>query len=385
MAAGRYRFDRFQLDPVERRLFAGETTVELNSRYFDALLLLLQHPGTLLRKDRFLEEVWHGVPVTDEVLTQCIKTLRRQLGDSATQPHLIETVPKHGYRFIAAVAWVDSASAVAEAAPDPTPVADPPARAAQSPALAGEPLAPVAQPPAPAAQSILPSLDWRQCWLTLGAGTTGGGLAGLLGGLVFGFSAAAEAQQNGSGALSALLVLMALATLLALIGAAGVVAGIAATRLLAAHAAFAGLLGGALGGLLVGALGRLIGQDAFLLLFGQAPGDITGALEGLLLGAAVGLGDDICRRTACHWDWRRCVGQAALLGALAGIAIELSGGRLLGGSLVALADSFPDARLHLDPFASLPGALGAVLTSALEGAWFSACLVGALRLARRIE
>lgn len=36
--------------------------------------------------------------MTDEVLTQCIKTLRRQLGDSATQPHLIETIPKHGYR-----------------------------------------------------------------------------------------------------------------------------------------------------------------------------------------------------------------------------------------------------------------------------------------------
>jgi DNA-binding winged helix-turn-helix (wHTH) protein len=356
MAAGRYRFDSFHLDPVERRLFAGETPVELNSRYFDALLLLLQHPGSLLRKERFLQEVWHGIPVTDEVLTQCIKTLRRQLGDSATQPHLIETVPKHGYRFIAAVAWLDSgAPAVADAAPDLAPAADP----------------------------TLPSRDWRQCWLTLGAGTTGGGVAGLLGGLVFGFSAAAQAQQNGSGALSALLVLMALATLLGLIGAAGVVAGIAAARLLAAHVAFAGLLGGAVGGLLVGALGQLIGQDAFLLLFGQAPGDITGAFEGLLLGAAVGLGDDFARRFANQWDRRRCVGQAALLGAVAGVAIALSGGRLLGGSLVALADSFPDARLHLDPLGSLPGAVGAVLTSALEGAWFSACLVGALGLVRR--
>jgi DNA-binding winged helix-turn-helix (wHTH) protein len=356
MAAGRYRFGSFHLDPVERRLFAGETPVELNSRYFDALLLLLRHPGTLLRKERFLQEVWHGIPVTDEVLTQCIKTLRRQLGDSATQPHLIETVPKHGYRFIAAVAWVDGgAPAVADAAPDPAPAADP----------------------------TLPPRDWRQCWLILGAGTTGGGLAGLLGGLVFGFSAAAQMQQNGSGALSALLVLMALATLLGLIGAAGVAAGLAVARLLAAHVALAGLLGGALGGLLVGALGQLIGQDAFLLLFGQAPGEITGAFEGLLLGAAVGLGDDLGRRFSGQWDWRRCVEHAALLGGVAGVAIALSGGRLLGGSLVALADSFPDARLHLDPLGSLPGALGAVLTSSLEGAWFSACLVGALGLARR--
>jgi hypothetical protein len=309
--------------------------------------LLLQHPGSLLRKEQFLQDVWGGIPVTDEVLTQCIRTLRRQLGDSATQPHLIETVPKYGYRFIADVVWVDGAGpTVDDAAPGS-------------------------------------AVDWRECWLTMGAGTTGGGVAGVLGGLVFGFSAAAQAQQNGSGALSALLVMMALATLLCLIGAAGVSAGLAAVRLLAPRAVFAGLIGGALGGLLVGALGKLVGQDAFVLLFGQAPGDITGALEGLLLGAAVGFGDDLSRRFAGQWNWRRCVALAASFGALAGIGIELSGGRLLGGSLVALAESFPDARLHFDPLGSLPGATGALLTSALEGAWFCACLVGALGLARR--
>jgi DNA-binding winged helix-turn-helix (wHTH) protein len=114
MPVRRYQFDSFSLDPIERRLFAGEALVELNSRYFDALLLLLQHPGTLLSKERFLLEVWQGIPVTDEVLTQCIKTLRRQLGDSAAQPHLIETIPKHGYRFIAAVSCVADSDAAAE-------------------------------------------------------------------------------------------------------------------------------------------------------------------------------------------------------------------------------------------------------------------------------
>ena len=47
------------------------------------------------------------MPVTDEALTQCIKTLRRQLGDSASSPRFIETVPKHGYRFIAPVEVMD--------------------------------------------------------------------------------------------------------------------------------------------------------------------------------------------------------------------------------------------------------------------------------------
>ena len=56
-----------------------------------------------MSKDRFLDEVWRGVPVTDEALTQCVRTLRRQLGDDAAEPRFIETVPKHGYRFIAPV------------------------------------------------------------------------------------------------------------------------------------------------------------------------------------------------------------------------------------------------------------------------------------------
>jgi DNA-binding winged helix-turn-helix (wHTH) protein len=357
MAVGRYHFDRFSVDATERRLFAGNVPVELNSRYFDALLLLLKHPGTLLSKERFLQEVWQGVPVTDEVLTQCIKTLRRQLGDSATQPHLIETVPKHGYRFIAAVSRVPN----------------------DGPVLTGRAL-----PEPSRATTTDGAYDWRECWLTLGAGTTGGGVAGLLGGLAFGFAAAAQAPQEGVGAFSALLVLVALATLLALIGAAGVVSGIAAARLVARNFAFAGLVGGAVGGLLVGAFGKLIGHDAFLLLFGQAaPGDSTGALEGLLLGASVGFADDLCRRFGSAWSIQRSMLVTAAIGALAGLLIGVTGGQLLGGSLALLTESFPDARLHVDPLGTLLGPIAASVTIALEAVWFSLCLVGALLLARR--
>src|SRR6478735_1658446 len=98
------RFRDFLLEPRERRLLRAGAPVELNARYFDALALLAREQGRLVSKDRFLDEVWRGVPVTEEALTQCIRTLRRQLGDSATNPRYIETVPKHGYRFIAAVA-----------------------------------------------------------------------------------------------------------------------------------------------------------------------------------------------------------------------------------------------------------------------------------------
>ncbi|RSX64427.1 transcriptional regulator, partial [Sphingomonas koreensis] len=103
MAATGFRFEGFHLDPGNRRLTRNGAPVELNARYLDALLLLVREPGQLVPKDRFMGEVWRGIPVTDEALTQCIRTLRRQLGDDATSPRFIETVPKHGYRFIAAV------------------------------------------------------------------------------------------------------------------------------------------------------------------------------------------------------------------------------------------------------------------------------------------
>ena len=94
-----FRFADFLLDPGERRLRRGATPVELNARYFDALALLVREAGRLVSKDRFLDEVWRSVPVTDEALTQCIRTLRRQLGDDAASPRFISTVRGVGFRF----------------------------------------------------------------------------------------------------------------------------------------------------------------------------------------------------------------------------------------------------------------------------------------------
>src|SRR6186997_1080775 len=119
---GSFRFESFELDPGNRRLCRDGVPVELNARYLDALALLVNEQGRLVSKDRFLDEVWRGVPVTDEALTQCIKTLRRQLGDDAANPRFIETVPKHGYRFLASVEVADGVRAGASLAPDAGPL-----------------------------------------------------------------------------------------------------------------------------------------------------------------------------------------------------------------------------------------------------------------------
>ena len=345
MESGGFRFDRFILDPRDRQLRRDGAPVELNARYLDALALLVSEAGRLVSKDRFLDEVWRGVPVTDEALTQCIKTLRSRLGDDAASPRFIETVPKHGYRFIAPV----------EAAGDERPVA-------------------VAAGPKGA----------RQLLMIGGAGTIGAGVAGLIGGLFYGFAGASQPLAPNMGAASVLLVLMWLTIAAALMGGAGVSFGIAAAGL--ARSSLWTIVGGAVGGMLVGGIVKLLGLDAFHLLLGQSPGDITGAAEGAMLGGAVGFGAWLAM--AGSVSPRRGAAYAALAGGAAGILIPLAGGRLMGGSLDLLAHHFPDSRLRLDPVGGLFGEssfgpVTQVVTGALEGMLFGGCIVGAMLLAKR--
>jgi DNA-binding winged helix-turn-helix (wHTH) protein len=352
VASGSFRFDRFQLDLDDRRLRNGDQPVELNSRYLDALALLVREHGRLVTKDRFLEEVWSGVPVTDEALTQCIKTLRRQLGDDAARPRFIETVPKHGYRFIAPVALIGGEPAVRPGG------------------------------------GLQDDGRWGQFILLGAGGTIGGGMAGLIGGLFYGFAGASQPLQPGMGAVSILLVLLCLTILVALIGAVGVAFGIAAAGRFSRYWGPWSMAGGAGGGLVVGALTKLLGIDAFNLLFGQSPGDITGALEGMVIGGAVGLGAWLSALGGGRPRLRRGVALSTAAGVVAGAIIPLLGGKLMGGSLALLADSFRGSRLRLDQIGHLFGEQGfgpvsQAVTGALEGGLFAACVVGGMILARR--
>lgn len=347
MAFGSFRFERFTLDLADRQLTRDGAPVALNARYFDALALLVREHGKLVSKDRFLDEVWGGVPVTDEALTQCVRTLRKALDDDAGAPRFIQTVPKYGYRFIAPIAG------------------DPPAAGA-----------------APPSTSLSAPGGWRSV-LTLGAaGTLGACGAGVVGGLFYGFVGAA---QPGASAASALLVLLCLTVAIALVGGAGVAFGIAAGEALPGRPWWRGPLGGAVGGLVVGAVVKLLGLDAFTLLFGRAPGEITGGLEGAALGGAVGLGAWLAARAA--GGLARGIALGALAGGAAGLVIPLLGGRLLGGSLDLLARSFPDSRLRLGGLFGEHGfgLLTQALTGAVEGTLFAAGVVGGMEAARRLR
>jgi DNA-binding winged helix-turn-helix (wHTH) protein len=332
------RFETFELDRGNRQLRRGGEPVELNGRYFDALALLISEQGRLVTKDRFMGEVWRGVPVTDEALTQCIRTLRKQLGDDAARPRFIETVPKHGYRFIAPV----DGNALNRA---------------------------------PNAEVQAEWAEFRRLGL---AGLKGAGLAGIVGGLFYGFTA----SQAGGSAISMLLVMLTLTVAIALVGGAGVSFGIAASAFSRRHRWYWPIVGGAIGGTLVGAVVHLLGLDGFNLLFGRSPSDMTAAPEGLLIGSATGLGYVLAARQA---QLRIGAPLAALVGAIAGVAVALSGGEMLGSSLDLLASSFPGSQLHLGGLFGETGfgPVSRAVTAALEGFLFAGCVACAMLLERR--
>ena len=341
VTSGRFRFESFSLDPEDRQLRRDDQPVELNGRYLDALALLVSEQGRLVPKTRFMDEIWRGIPVTDEALTQCIKTLRRQLGDDASNPRFIETVPKHGYRFIAPVERSGTET--------------------------------------PAVPTAVVSGPWDSHAITVG-GTIGGLMAGLIGGLIYALGGAAQ----GIGEISALLVILCVTGSVAMIGAAGVSFGIATARRRTGRPSHWDVLGGVLGGLIVGAVVKLLGTDAVELLFGQSPGDITGAAEGALLGGVIGVGAWIGNANAL----RRTSAAAAAAGAVAGGLISALGGRLMGGSLDVLARSFPNSRLRMHEIGRIFGEndfgpLTQIVTGALEGALFAGCVIGVMILWER--
>ena len=78
------------------------------------LLCLAERAGQVVSIDELLDHVWSGVIVTPDSVYQAVASLRRLLGDDPRQPAYIATVPRLGYRLIAAVdAQADSAVATA--------------------------------------------------------------------------------------------------------------------------------------------------------------------------------------------------------------------------------------------------------------------------------
>lgn len=96
-----YEFSGFRLDMRERTLRRDGTIVPLQPKTIDVLCVLVSRAGEVVTKTELMEAVWADSFVEESNLTQSVYTLRRTLGE-----HLIETMPKRGYRFAAPVTRV---------------------------------------------------------------------------------------------------------------------------------------------------------------------------------------------------------------------------------------------------------------------------------------
>jgi pimeloyl-ACP methyl ester carboxylesterase/DNA-binding winged helix-turn-helix (wHTH) protein len=95
----KYVFGNYLFDVDERRLLRDSEEVRLRGKLFDTLRVLIENAGKLVRKDAFMESVWPDSVVEDNNLDYCISQLRKLFHPAK----YIETVPRHGYRFVAEV------------------------------------------------------------------------------------------------------------------------------------------------------------------------------------------------------------------------------------------------------------------------------------------
>ena len=96
-----YQFGDFELIPDELQLLRHGKPVPLTPKVYETLLVLVENSGHVMSKDELMERVWSDTIVEESNLAQNISTLRKALNDDHQQ--FIQTVPKHGYRFVAEV------------------------------------------------------------------------------------------------------------------------------------------------------------------------------------------------------------------------------------------------------------------------------------------
>ena len=100
-------FGDFTLDLWRVRLLRAGAEVKLRPKPFEVLRYLVENPGRVVTKEELLHAVWPDSFVTDDSLVQCLRDVRRALGDD--QQLYIKTVPRRGYIFDVEIKEIGSA------------------------------------------------------------------------------------------------------------------------------------------------------------------------------------------------------------------------------------------------------------------------------------
>lgn len=109
-----FKFKDFEFDSVPGILTQNGEPVKLRPQTARALSFMLQNPGELVSREALVNYVWGEQIVNDQAVFQAINQLRKALGDSASEPTYLKTVPRRGYKWICPL----ENDSVAEPAPE---------------------------------------------------------------------------------------------------------------------------------------------------------------------------------------------------------------------------------------------------------------------------
>ena len=100
-----FRFGVFEFDTDGELRKEGRREPRLRDQAVQVLSMLLERPREVVAREELRERLWLSDTFVDfdHGLNTAINQLRNALGDSATNPRFIQTVPRRGYRFIAPV------------------------------------------------------------------------------------------------------------------------------------------------------------------------------------------------------------------------------------------------------------------------------------------
>src|SRR5262249_9969815 len=95
-------------DIQKQELFRSGIRIKLQTKVFEALLVLLEAPHDVISREVIRQRLWPGDSLVnfDANVNTTVNKLRQVLGDSPDQPAYVETIPRKGYSFVANVEFV---------------------------------------------------------------------------------------------------------------------------------------------------------------------------------------------------------------------------------------------------------------------------------------
>jgi DNA-binding winged helix-turn-helix (wHTH) protein len=103
------------------RLERENEVVKLEPRVAELLLFMAMRPGESISRSNLMDALWPNMVVGDEALSNAVNKLRKALGDDHHNPLFIETIPKVGYRLIAAVGFPEPSKATPDVVAESLP------------------------------------------------------------------------------------------------------------------------------------------------------------------------------------------------------------------------------------------------------------------------